>query len=70
MPKQCSTLLVCSIVADAEAGFGGAAQRAHEIMKAYIEARLPQCIFRISWRRERNHLGGKVLIPTAAHERS
>jgi len=43
------------IVADAEAGFGGPLN-CFEIMKAFIEAG--------------GHLGGKVLIPTQAHERA
>jgi isocitrate lyase len=59
------------IVADAEAGFGGPLN-AHEIMRAYIEAGVAGVHFedQLSSEKKCGHLGGKVLIPTAAHERN
>src|SRR5262249_24188874 len=57
------------IVADAEAGFGGALN-AHEIMKAYIEAEGAGVHFedQLASEKKGGHMGGKVLVPTAAHE--
>ncbi|MBB5755264.1 isocitrate lyase [Prosthecomicrobium pneumaticum] len=59
------------IVADAEAGFGGPLN-AFEIMKAYIEAGAAGVHFedQLASEKKCGHLGGKVLIPTAAHERN
>jgi isocitrate lyase len=59
------------IVADAEAGFGGPLN-AHEIMKAYIEVGAAGVHFedQLASEKKCGHLGGKVLIPTAAHERN
>jgi isocitrate lyase len=59
------------IVADAEAGFGGPLN-AYEIMKAYIEAGAAGVHFedQLASEKKCGHLGGKVLIPTAAHERN
>ncbi len=59
------------IVADAEAGFGGPLN-AHEIMKAYIEAGAAAVHFedQLASEKKCGHMGGKVLIPTAAHERN
>jgi isocitrate lyase len=59
------------IVADAEAGFGGPLN-AFEIMKAYIEAGAAAVHFedQLASEKKCGHLGGKVLIPTAQHERS
>ena len=59
------------IIADAEAGFGGPLN-AYEIMKAYIEAGAAGVHFedQLSSEKKCGHLGGKVLIPTAAHERN
>lgn len=59
------------IIADAEAGFGGPLN-AHEIMKAYIEAGAAGVHFedQLASEKKCGHLGGKVLIPTAAHERN
>jgi isocitrate lyase len=59
------------IVADAEAGFGGPLN-AFEIMKAYIEAGAAGVHFedQLSSEKKCGHLGGKVLLPTAAHERN
>jgi isocitrate lyase len=59
------------IVADAEAGFGGPLN-AHEVMKAYIEAGAAGVHFedQLASEKKCGHMGGKVLIPTAAHERN
>src|SRR5689334_6281671 len=59
------------IVADAEAGFGGPLN-AFEIMKAFIEAGVAGVHFedQLASEKKCGHLGGKVLIPTAAHERN
>src|SRR5215204_224691 len=59
------------IIADAEAGFGGPLN-AYEIMKAYIEAGAAGVHFedQLASEKKCGHLGGKVLIPTAAHERN
>jgi isocitrate lyase len=59
------------IVADAEAGFGGPLN-AFEIMKSYIEAGAAGVHFedQLASEKKCGHLGGKVLIPTGAHERN
>jgi isocitrate lyase len=59
------------IVADAEAGFGGALN-AFELMKAYIEAGAAAVHFedQLAAEKKCGHLGGKVLVPTAQHERT
>lgn len=59
------------IVADAEAGFGGPLN-AFEIMKAYIEAGAAGVHFedQLASEKKCGHLGGKVLISTAAHIRN
>jgi isocitrate lyase len=59
------------IVADAEAGFGGPLN-AFEIMKAFIEAGVAGVHFedQLAAEKKCGHLGGKVLIPTAAHIRN
>jgi len=59
------------IVADAEAGFGGPLN-CFEIMKAYIEAGASGVHFedQLAAEKKCGHLGGKVLIPTQAHERN
>lgn len=59
------------IVADAEAGFGGPLN-CYEIMKAYIEAGAAGVHFedQVAAEKKCGHLGGKVLIPTRAHERN
>jgi isocitrate lyase len=53
------------IVADAEAGFGGALN-VHEIMKSFIEAGAAGVHFedQLAAEKKCGHLGGKVLIPT------
>ncbi|MGK7875735.1 MAG: isocitrate lyase [Xenococcaceae cyanobacterium] len=58
------------IVADAEAGFGGSLN-SFEIMKAYIEAGAAAVHYedQLASEKKCGHLGGKVLIPTAAHIR-
>jgi isocitrate lyase len=59
------------IVADAEAGFGGALN-CYEIMKAFIEAGAAGVHFedQVAAEKKCGHLGGKVLIATKAHERN
>ncbi|HWW48693.1 MAG TPA: isocitrate lyase [Xanthobacteraceae bacterium] len=59
------------IIADAEAGFGGPLN-SFEIMKAYIEAGAAGVHFedQLASEKKCGHMGGKVLIPTAAHERN
>ena len=59
------------IVADAEAGFGGPLN-SFEIMKAFIEAGAAGVHFedQLASAKTCGHLGGKVLIPTQAHERN
>ncbi len=59
------------IVADAEAGFGGPLN-VFEIMKAYIAAGAAGVHFedQLAAEKKCGHLGGKVLIPTQAHERN
>jgi isocitrate lyase len=59
------------IFADAEAGFGGALN-VFEIMKAYIDAGAAAVHYedQLASEKKCGHMGGKVLIPTAQHERS
>ena len=59
------------IVADAEAGFGGVLN-AFELMKAMISAGAAGVHWedQLASEKKCGHLGGKVLIPTAAHERN
>jgi isocitrate lyase len=59
------------IVADAEAGFGGALN-AFELMKGMIEAGAAGVHFedQLSSEKKCGHMGGKVLIPTAQHVRT
>ncbi|TKR87391.1 hypothetical protein L596_011794 [Steinernema carpocapsae] len=58
------------IVADAEAGFGGALN-CFELMKGYIEAGASGVHFedQLGSEKKCGHMGGKVLIPTAQHIR-
>src|SRR5262245_29470794 len=65
------TYWLAPIVADAEAGFGGPLT-AFEIMKAFIEAGAAGVHFedQLASEKKCGHLGGKVLIPAAAHERN
>ncbi|MCF1504641.1 isocitrate lyase [Afifella sp. H1R] len=69
--KQSVDTWYAPIVADAEAGFGGPLN-AFEIMKAYIEAGAAGVHFedQLASEKKCGHLGGKVLIPTAAHIRN
>jgi isocitrate lyase len=59
------------IVADAEAGFGGALN-AYELMKAFIEAGAAAVHFedQLSSEKKCGHLGGKVLVPTSQFVRT
>jgi isocitrate lyase len=59
------------IVADAEAGFGGALN-SYELMKAMIEAGAAGVHFedQLSSEKKCGHLGGKVLVPTSQFLRS
>ena len=59
------------IVADAEAGFGGALN-AFELMKAMIEAGAAGVHFedQLASEKKCGHLGGKVLVPIAQHIRT
>ncbi len=59
------------IIADAEAGFGGPLN-SFEIMKSFIEAGASGVHFedQLASEKKCGHLGGKVLIPTAAHIRN
>src|SRR4051794_20933779 len=59
------------IIADAEAGFGGPLN-AFEIMKAFVEAGAAGVHYedQLASEKKCGHLGGKVLIPTAAHIRN
>ncbi|CAD5223635.1 unnamed protein product [Bursaphelenchus okinawaensis] len=56
------------IVADAEAGFGGALN-CFELMKAYIESGVAGVHFedQLGSEKKCGHMGGKVLIPTSQH---
>jgi isocitrate lyase len=60
------TYWLAPIVADAEAGFGGALN-AFELMKAYIEAGAAGVHFedQLASEKKCGHLGGKVLVPTS-----
>jgi isocitrate/methylisocitrate lyase len=66
-----STYWLAPIVADAEAGFGGALN-AYEIMKSFIEAGAAAVHFedQLSSEKKCGHLGGKVLVPTSQHIRT
>jgi isocitrate lyase len=59
------------IVADAEAGFGGALN-AFEIMKSFIEAGAAGVHFedQLASEKKCGHMGGKVLVPTSQHVRT
>jgi isocitrate lyase len=61
-----STYWLAPIIADAEAGFGGALN-VFEIMKGFIEAGASGVHFedQLSSEKKCGHLGGKVLIPTS-----
>ncbi len=59
------------IVADAEAGFGGALN-AYELMRSMIEAGAAGVHFedQLSSEKKCGHMGGKVLVPTGQHIRT
>jgi isocitrate lyase len=63
---ETGTRWIVPIMADAEAGFGGALN-AFEIMKAMIEAGASAVHFedQLAGEKKCGHLGGKVLVPTA-----
>ena len=65
------TYWMAPIVADAEAGFGGALN-AYELMRAMIEAGAAGVHFedQLASEKKCGHLGGKVLIPMAQHIRT
>ena len=65
------TCWMAPIVADAEAGFGGALN-AYELMRAMIEAGAAGVHFedQLASEKKCGHLGGKVLIPIAQHIRT
>jgi isocitrate lyase len=65
------TYWMAPIVADAEAGFGGALN-AYELMKAMIEAGAAGVHFedQLASEKKCGHLGGKVLVPIAQHIRT
>jgi isocitrate lyase len=65
------TYWMAPIIADAEAGFGGALN-AYELMKAMIEAGAAGVHFedQLASEKKCGHLGGKVLVPTSQHIRT
>jgi isocitrate/methylisocitrate lyase len=66
-----STRWLAPIVADAEAGFGGALN-AYELMRAMIEAGAAGVHFedQLAAEKKCGHLGGKVLVPTSQFVRT
>ena len=66
-----ATYWMAPIVADAEAGFGGALN-AFELMRAMIEAGAAGVHFedQLASEKKCGHLGGKVLVPIAQHIRT
>ena len=71
MEGETPTHWMAPIVADAEAGFGGALN-AYELMKAMIEAGAAGVHFedQLASEKKCGHLGGKVLVPIGQHIRT
>jgi isocitrate lyase len=70
-PDDHDTHWLAPVVADAEAGFGGALN-AFELMKAMIAAGAAAVHWedQLASEKKCGHLGGKVLVPTGAHLRT
>jgi isocitrate lyase len=71
MEGDTDTYWMAPIVADAEAGFGGALN-AYELMKSMIEAGAGGVHFedQLASEKKCGHLGGKVLVPISQHIRT
>jgi isocitrate lyase len=71
MEGKGDTHWMAPIIADAEAGFGGALN-AYELMKAMIEAGAAGVHFedQLASEKKCGHLGGKVLVPMSQHVRT
>jgi isocitrate lyase len=69
--EEDATYWMAPIIADAEAGFGGALN-AYELMRAMIEAGAAGVHFedQLASEKKCGHLGGKVLVPIAQHIRT